>query len=102
MTVSCAPRWEETPVDAAYMQTCVEDMRQLAMYLSTKRSSALHPIDVGTIRYDWDAQFGCIDFVFDNGRGSGICPIYGKARIPLSWRETAPDIEQHPSRPLPP
>ena len=93
MTVSCAQRLEETPVDAAYMQACVENMRELAVYLSEKWALVLHPIEVGTIRYDWDVQFGCVDFLLGNGRGGGICPVYGEASIPLSWREAAPGIK---------
>lgn len=90
IAVSCDSRWEETPVDAAYMQACVESMRSLAAYLSKKWSAVLRPVDAGLIRYDWSKDFGCIDLVLGNGRGAGSCPVYGEARIPLTWRDPEP------------
>lgn len=90
MAVSCGPRWEETPVDSAYMQACVERVRELSLFLSEKWSEVLEPIDVATLRYDWNMEFGCVDFVFDDGRSDCLCPVHGQARIPLSWRASAP------------
>lgn len=90
ISVSCDPRWEETPVDAAYMAHCVENMRDLTAFLSEKWSAVLEPIKPGTIRYDWSKDFGCIDLVLGNGRGAGSCPVYGEARIPLTWRDAEP------------
>jgi hypothetical protein len=92
ITASCDPRWEETPVDAVYMQACVESMRRLAAFLSEKWSAVLRPVDAGLIRYDWNKDFGCIDLVLGNGRGAGSCPVYGEARIPLTWREAEPAV----------
>lgn len=86
ISVSCGQRAAESPVDAAYMQHCVEDMRRLAMRLSAKWAPALTTIDPGQIRYDWNKAFGCVDVVSVGGSGSGLCPTYGEARIPLSWR----------------
>jgi hypothetical protein len=90
ITVSCDPRWEETPVDAVYMQACVESMRNLAAFLSGKWSAVLRPVDAGLIRYDWNKDFGCITVLLENGRMTGSCPVYGEARIPLTWREAEP------------
>ena len=105
ITVSCDPRWEETPVDAVYMQACVESMRSLASFLSRKWSDVLRPVDTGLIRYNWNKDFGCIDLVLGNGRGAGSCPVYGEARIPLSWRDAGPSAssaESSSNRPYPP
>jgi len=88
--VSCGTRLDERPVDAAYLQSCVERMRTLAADLSAKWTDDLVPIDPGLIRYDWNRDGGCIDFVLGNGKSFGICPVYGVARIPLRWR-TAQD-----------
>ena len=71
------------------MQACVEDMRRLAAFLSRKYPEELVPIDPGLIRYEWNKAFGCIDFV----DGTGLCPVYGEASIPLRW---------HPPAPVPP
>jgi hypothetical protein len=90
ITVSCGSRWEETPVDATYMQACVENMRRLAVFLSEKWSAVLQPIDTGLIRYDWSKDFGCIDVLLGDGRGAGSCPVYAEARIPLTWRDAGP------------
>ena len=84
--VSCGLRLEETPVDGTYMQSCVDRMRTLAAEFSRKWSEDLAPVDPGLIRYDWNRDFGCIDFALGSGRGFGICPVYGVARIPLQGR----------------
>lgn len=86
LKVSCGSRFSEAPVDAAYMQSCVELARELSAYLS-QRWPTLEPIEPGTIRYDWNTSEGCITFV-DN---FCICPVRGEALIPLRWRdETKP------------
>jgi hypothetical protein len=90
ISVSCAPRWEETPVDSAYMQACVEGMRRLAAFLTDKWSAVLQPVDAGLIRYDWNKDFGCITVLLDSGGMTGSCPVYGEARIPLTWRDAEP------------
>ncbi|MBX3713958.1 MAG: hypothetical protein KF800_18505 [Lysobacter sp.] len=90
ITVSCGARLEDSPVDAAYMQSCIENMRGLADFLSKKWSSILQPVDANLIQYDWNKSFGCITVLLDSGGMTGSCPVYGEARIPLTWRDAEP------------
>lgn len=89
LSMSCGLRLQETPVDEAYKAACRKKAERLAASLSQRRAGSLEPIAPEDVDYRWNLDGGCISYTTSEGEHTGVCPVYGIARIPLRWRDAA-------------
>jgi TonB family protein len=89
LTVQCANR-DVATMDAAYMDSCVREVRTLALELSTKWPDQLESIDPALLRFEWDG-YEEVEVATTDGQCCvvGLAFWYGESTLPLRWRDAS-------------